>query len=98
MESNIERYILLRTHLKVFFDFSDWLNKPSITVPTAETFVSCAIRTLGVTNRTTGYWGHSLQIYFSSLVPRELYIYGSLLLNKTFRTEALGKDRYKKNK
>jgi hypothetical protein len=35
--------------------------------------------------------------FYPGLVPRELYIYGSLLLNKAFRKEALAKDRYKKN-
>ena len=45
--------------------FSDWLNKPSVGVPSAETFVSGAIRTLGVADRTTGYWAHSLQNYFA---------------------------------
>jgi hypothetical protein len=37
-----------------------------LTVPSPETFVSGVIDTLGVSSRTTGYWGHGLQHYFSS--------------------------------
>jgi len=36
---------------------------PSLRTPSAKTYVSHAIKTLGWTSQTTGYWPHSLEIY-----------------------------------
>ena len=35
---------------------------PGVFVPTAQTFASSAINTLGYSLHTTGYWAHSLQV------------------------------------
>ncbi|MPC56877.1 Inactive hydroxysteroid dehydrogenase-like protein 1 [Portunus trituberculatus] len=35
---------------------------PGVFVPTAQTYASSAINTLGYARHTTGYWAHSLQV------------------------------------
>lgn len=42
--------------------FSSFLQRPSFVVPDPERFVRSAIQTIGVSNRTTGFWSHGLQV------------------------------------
>ena len=42
--------------------FSDFIGRPSLLVPNAQTFVRSALSTLGICNRTTGYWSHEFQV------------------------------------
>ena len=39
--------------------------KPSIAVPSAETYVKHALQTLGLSRRNTGYWSHSVQVLWA---------------------------------
>ena len=41
----------------------------SITAPSAENFVKSALAHLGVSSRTTGYWGHYYIMWLSNIVP-----------------------------
>ena len=43
--------------------FSDFIGRQSVLVPNAQTFVRSALSTLGICDRTTGYWSHELQVY-----------------------------------
>ena len=45
--------------------FSDFIGRPSLLVPNAQSFVRSALSTLGVCDRTTGYWSHELQVLYS---------------------------------
>ncbi|UYV70750.1 HSDL1, partial [Cordylochernes scorpioides] len=42
--------------------FSNFLQKPGLIVPGADSFTASAVATLGVSDRTTGYWTHGLQV------------------------------------
>ena len=42
--------------------YSNTLSRPSLLIPDAEHFASNAIKTLGYTSRTTGYWPHTVQV------------------------------------
>ena len=67
--------------------FSDKLSQPSFFVPSPDSFASSAIKTLGFSSYTTGYWTHSLQILFPfAFLPSLIY-----KLNKGFRNVALNK-------
>ena len=65
--------------------FSSILNKPSIFVPSPENFTSSAIRTLGFSDYTTGFWSHGIQ----TLLPLTYMPKIVLWMNKRFREEAL---------
>ena len=71
--------------------YADLMQKPSLFVPSPETFVHSAIRTLGVVQRTTGYWPHGLQVWFAGFVPDCIYIKGSFYINRWFRENAMKK-------
>ncbi|XP_066943906.1 inactive hydroxysteroid dehydrogenase-like protein 1 isoform X2 [Macrobrachium rosenbergii] len=43
---------------------SDLIHRPSILIPTARTFVTHSLSTLGYTARTSGYWVHGIQTHF----------------------------------
>ena len=51
--------------------------KPSIAVPSAETYVKHALQTLGLSRRNTGYWSHSVQVLWS---PTSVHQQGSKTL------------------
>lgn len=42
--------------------FSRTFSNPSVHIPTAEKYASHAVRTLGYSNRTAGYWAHTIQV------------------------------------
>lgn len=70
--------------------FSSALNKASLFVPSPETFTAQAIRTLGFSSSTTGFWSHGLQVTTMGLFsdfPIKIWI--SKKLNQMFRREAL---------
>lgn len=50
--------------------FSNFLSTPSIIVPNAETFVKSSLQTIGVSNRTTGFWTHGLQFWMYEHTPQ----------------------------
>jgi 17beta-estradiol 17-dehydrogenase / very-long-chain 3-oxoacyl-CoA reductase len=52
--------------------FSDFIGRQSVLVPNAQTFVRSALSTLGICDRTTGYWSHELQVCLL-LIPAELF-------------------------
>lgn len=56
--------------------------KPSIAVPSAETYVKHALQTLGLSRRNTGYWSHSVQVLWS---PTSVHQQGSKTLVILFK-------------
>ncbi|XP_043937877.1 inactive hydroxysteroid dehydrogenase-like protein 1 [Protopterus annectens] len=64
-----------------FDDSHSWL------VPSARTYARCAVSTLGLSNRTTGYWSHTLQFLFAQYMPEWLWIQGMNLLNNRLHKE-----------
>lgn len=59
-------------------------------VPAAADYVQSAVPTLGYSARTTGYFPHTLQLWFSQLVPNWLWMWASSKLNDSLRREAIG--------
>ncbi|GBO13481.1 Inactive hydroxysteroid dehydrogenase-like protein 1 [Araneus ventricosus] len=49
--------------------FSSFLQRPNFIVPDPHRFVNSAIQTIGVSNRTTGFWSHGLQYWMYELTP-----------------------------
>jgi len=71
--------------------FSDFIGRPSLLVPNAQTFVRSALSTLGVCNRTTGYWSHELQLFATSSIPTWCWIRYGGLMQLLLRRDALKK-------
>ncbi len=52
--------------------YSETLSNPSLFIPTATTYARHALKTLGWSTRTTGYWPHTLQVSKPSVSLRRL--------------------------
>ncbi|XP_054722876.1 inactive hydroxysteroid dehydrogenase-like protein 1 [Uloborus diversus] len=63
--------------------FSSLLQRPSFLVPDPERFVRSAICTLGVADRTTGFWSHGLQYWMYELTPISLWYRISWFMQKS---------------
>lgn len=44
------------------------VRKPSLNIPSAETYVRAALATLGVADRTNGYWVHDITVSIVKLL------------------------------
>ncbi|XP_067136829.1 inactive hydroxysteroid dehydrogenase-like protein 1 [Centruroides vittatus] len=62
--------------------FSAYLREPSFLAPDAATFCRSAVATLGVADRTTGYWSHGLQYAVYECIPQWLWYLSSWWLQK----------------
>lgn len=61
---------------------SELIHRPSIVIPTAKTFVSHSLCTLGYTARTCGYWIHGIQAHFvENFVSTWVFKYSMYLFN-----------------
>ncbi|XP_071539915.1 inactive hydroxysteroid dehydrogenase-like protein 1 isoform X2 [Panulirus ornatus] len=62
--------------------FSELIHKPSVFIPTAPTFVSSAINTLGYARRSSGYWAHGIQVYLvENFLNSWIFMYGNYMWN-----------------
>ncbi|XP_078366081.1 inactive hydroxysteroid dehydrogenase-like protein 1 isoform X2 [Oculina patagonica] len=68
--------------------------KPSIAVPSPETYVKNALNTLGVSRRNTGYWSHAIQGWFVGFCPEWLWMWAATLLNNQIRQKVLEKRKH----
>ncbi|KAK3102348.1 hypothetical protein FSP39_010677 [Pinctada imbricata] len=68
--------------------YSKTLSKPSLLIPTADDYASSAIKTLGYSSRTSGYWPHTIQSWFSESIPEWLWMWGATRLNNALRRQA----------
>jgi len=50
------------------------INEKSIIAPTSDSFVTATLRTLGLEDRTGGYWSHKIQVCVK-IVTRSLISY-----------------------
>lgn len=55
--------------------------QPNLFVPSADSYVDHALRTLSWTARTHGYWSHGLMGFVGSLMPQWLFFWSSTRLN-----------------
>ncbi|ELR49480.1 very-long-chain 3-oxoacyl-CoA reductase [Bos mutus] len=61
------------------------IRKPTLNKPSSEKFVKCAIKTIGVQSRTSGYFIHYLMASVASLLPSWLYFKIVMNMNKSFQ-------------
>ncbi|XP_042236175.1 inactive hydroxysteroid dehydrogenase-like protein 1 isoform X2 [Homarus americanus] len=62
--------------------FSELVHRPSVLIPTAQTFVSNALHTLGYARRTSGYWAHGIQVHMvETFVNKWMFMYGNYMWN-----------------
>ncbi|KAM8945931.1 inactive hydroxysteroid dehydrogenase-like protein 1 [Pelodytes ibericus] len=53
---------------------NSFLVRKSLLVPLAKDFARHAVRTIGVSRRTTGYWTHSIQLQLAACLPERAWI------------------------
>lgn len=61
---------------------SDYIGRPSLLVPNAQTFVRSALSTVGMCNNTTGYWSHEIQVRGFLLKNNQLFQIKKFLIKK----------------
>lgn len=76
--------------------YSQTLSKPSLMIPSADDYARSAVATLGYTSRTSGYWPHTIQAWFSECVPEWLWMWGATRLNNALRRQ--GQEKLHKRK
>lgn len=67
------------------------VRKPTLQVPSSETYVKSAMKTVGLKSRTNGYLVHSLMGTILSMLPSWLYIKMVINMGKTTRAQYLKK-------
>ncbi|XP_016053141.1 PREDICTED: very-long-chain 3-oxoacyl-CoA reductase [Miniopterus natalensis] len=67
------------------------VRKPTLQVPSSETYVKSAMKTVGLKSRTNGYLVHSLMGTILSILPSWLYIKIAMNIGKTTRAHYLKK-------
>lgn len=68
--------------------FSHTLSNPGLLIPSAERYAESAVATLGYTSRTSGYWPHTIQAWFTNWIPEWLWMRGATTLNNALRRQA----------
>lgn len=69
--------------------YSETLTSHGLLVPSAEVYARNAVATLGYSGRTTGYWPHTIQMWFSNMIPEFLWMWGASRLNSALRRQAM---------
>ncbi|GAB1610918.1 inactive hydroxysteroid dehydrogenase-like protein 1 [Argonauta hians] len=67
--------------------YSETLSNPNLLIPSASVYARHAIATLGFSNRTTGYWPHSLLLWLLTKLPDSLWMWGASHLNNGLRRQ-----------
>jgi len=62
--------------------FSEELSTPSFAIPTTDKFVDSAIRTIGYSSRTTGYWFHGLLFSMLNSFPDWVWLNTSAFMHR----------------
>ncbi|XP_067929252.1 inactive hydroxysteroid dehydrogenase-like protein 1 [Watersipora subatra] len=68
---------------------------PSSFIPSAERYARHAVQTLGYSQRTNGYWLHTIQGWIAHILPEWLWVSGANRLNNALRRQA--QERVRRN-
>ncbi|XP_073515503.1 inactive hydroxysteroid dehydrogenase-like protein 1 isoform X3 [Phyllobates terribilis] len=74
--------------------FAGILRKKSLFVALAREYARGAVRTIGVSLRTTGYWSHSIKMFIAHRMPEYFWIFIWIYLNKKWRAEYLSREKH----
>ncbi|XP_073438019.1 hydroxysteroid dehydrogenase-like protein 1 isoform X2 [Dendrobates tinctorius] len=74
--------------------FAEILRKKSLFVPLASEYARSAVRTIGVSLRTTGYWSHSIKMFIAHQLPEYFWILAWIYMNKKCRVEYLSREKH----
>ncbi|XP_064635582.1 inactive hydroxysteroid dehydrogenase-like protein 1 isoform X1 [Lineus longissimus] len=75
--------------------YSKSLSNPSLLIPSASAYARNALRTLGYSTRTSGYWPHTIQSWIANLVPEPLWMWAASRLNTALRRQAQQRVRHR---
>ena len=74
------------------------IRKPSLMVPSPNTFVKSALARLGIDDRTCGYWFHDIMMLAIDTFPRSMianYVYGQSQIVKKRALKKMEKEKQK---
>ncbi|KAM4017464.1 inactive hydroxysteroid dehydrogenase-like protein 1, partial [Anomaloglossus baeobatrachus] len=69
------------------------LRMKSLFIPLAREYAHSAVRTIGVSLRTAGYWSHSIKMFTAHRMPEWLWVLIWTYVNKRCRAEYLSKEK-----
>ncbi|KAM8945933.1 inactive hydroxysteroid dehydrogenase-like protein 1 [Pelodytes ibericus] len=70
---------------------NSFLIRESLLVPSAKDYGRQAVRTIGVSRRTTGYWSHAIQLHLKMSLPEWAWIKMERLLCRKLRKDYLSR-------
>lgn len=73
------------------------IRQASLTVPSPESYVKCAVRQIGYGAAISPHWTHSLQLWFLSLLPEPVLVYIIDMQHQAIRRKGMTKEKQKKD-
>ncbi|XP_075693049.1 inactive hydroxysteroid dehydrogenase-like protein 1 [Rhinoderma darwinii] len=70
-------------------DFAEVFTKKSLLVPLAKDYAHSAVRTIGGSLKTTGYWSHSIQLSIGTWMPDSLWMFMWTYMGNNIRAQYL---------
>ncbi|XP_033638815.1 inactive hydroxysteroid dehydrogenase-like protein 1 [Asterias rubens] len=74
-------------------DFKDGPHQSSLMIPSACLYARHAVSTLGRSTQTTGYWPHTLLMWFMYQIPENLWMWSVSIINSALRRQVMNKRR-----
>lgn len=78
--------------------FSERVMSGGLLIPGVEAYTKSTLFTLGKTNRTNGWWSHSVQYAAMKIVPERIRIKVGAVMNSDFRKEFQQTEKQKQGK
>ncbi|XP_022095033.1 inactive hydroxysteroid dehydrogenase-like protein 1 [Acanthaster planci] len=79
-------------------DFKDGPHQSNLMIPSAYLYARHAVSTLGRSTHTTGYWPHTLLMWFSRQLPERMWMWSVSVINSALRRQAVNKKRRRASK
>ncbi|XP_788968.2 inactive hydroxysteroid dehydrogenase-like protein 1 [Strongylocentrotus purpuratus] len=69
-------------------DFGETMPRSRFLIPSAAVYAKHAVASIGIANRTAGYWPHAVQSWIARQIPRNTWMWGANILNSALRRQA----------
>lgn len=76
-------------------DFGETMPRSRFLIPSASVYAKHAVASIGLSNRTAGYWPHAIQSWIAKQIPRDTWMWGADILNSALRRQALVRKKMK---
>ncbi|XP_041466532.1 inactive hydroxysteroid dehydrogenase-like protein 1 isoform X1 [Lytechinus variegatus] len=68
-------------------DFGETMPRSRFLIPSADVYAKNAVASIGIANRTAGYWPHAVQSWIARQIPRDVWLWGANILNSALRRQ-----------